>query len=202
MADQAPPSDTDGTSETTRDRLVRAMIEVVGSDGLAAASVRTIARRAGCNEAVLYQHFPSKLAMQQAIYEEIVTEMAEAKRRISESATDLPMLIDGWIRESYRFYDLNPAAFAYVHLSFPQLPLSDPAIATENSRLFMAAFDRLDPALARRMESEPTILAMVKNVMLSIPREIHEGLLEGPAIDHADEVVVATRSIILGSDPG
>lgn len=202
MAYKPSPSGTDGVAETTRDRLVRAMIEVVGSDGLAAASVRTIARRAGCNEAVLYQHFPSKLAMQQAIYEEIVTEMAEAKRRIAESATDLPTLIDGWVRESYRFYDLNPAAFAYVYLSFPQLPLSDPAIATQNSRLFMAAFDRLDPTLARRMESEPTILAMAKSVMLSIPREIHEGLLEGPAIDHADEVVVATRSIILGSDPG
>lgn len=202
MVDNPSPSRTDVAAETTRDRLVRAMIEVVGSDGLAAASVRTIARRAGCNEAVLYQHFPSKLAMQQAIYEEIVTEMAEAKRRIAESATDLPTLIDGWVRESYRFYDLNPAAFAYVYLSFPQLPLSDPAIATQNSRLFMAAFDRLDPTLARRMESEPTILAMAKSVMLSIPREIHEGLLEGPAIDHADEVVVATRSIILGSDPG
>ena len=202
MVDNSDSPGTNAAVETTRDRLVRAMIEVVGSDGLAAASVRTIARRAGCNEAVLYQHFPSKLAMQQAIYEEIVTEMAEAKRRIAESATDLPTLIDGWVRESYRFYDLNPAAFAYVYLSFPQLPLSDPAIATQNSRLFMAAFDRLDPTLARRMESEPTILAMAKSVMLSIPREIHEGLLEGPAIDHADEVVVATRSIILGSDPG
>ena len=81
-------TESDTTPGSTRDRLVRAMIDVVGSDGLAAASVRTIARRAGCNEAVLYQHFPSKLAMQQAIYEEIVVEMAEAKQRIAESAAD------------------------------------------------------------------------------------------------------------------
>ncbi len=202
MVDSAASPDSDAGSESTRDRLVRAMIDVVGSDGLAAASVRTIARRAGCNEAVLYQHFPSKLAMQQAIYEEIVVEMAEAKHRIAESATDPAALIDAWVRESYRFYDLNAAAFAYVYLSFPQLPLSDPAIATQNSRLMMSAFERLDPQVAARLKSQPTRLVMAKGVMLSIPREIHEGVLEGPATNHADDVVPMTQSIILGPNSG
>ena len=202
MVDTAAAPDSDASSESTRDRLVRAMIDVVGSDGLAAASVRTIARRAGCNEAVLYQHFPSKLAMQQAIYEEIVVEMAEAKQRIAESAPDTESLINAWVRESYRFYDLNAAAFAYVYLSFPQLPLSDPAIATQNSRLMMSAFERLDPEVADRLKSQPTRLVMAKSVMLSIPREIHEGVLEGPATNHADDVVPVTQSIILGPNSG
>lgn len=202
MVDPTTTADTQSPAESTRDRLVRAMIDVVGSDGLAAASVRTIARRAGCNEAVLYQHFPSKLAMQQAIFEEIVREMAEAKRRISESATGPGGLVDDWVRESYRFYDLNPAAFAYVYLSFPQLPLSDPAIATENSRLLMAAFRRLDSALAEKFESRPELLAIAKSTMLSIPREIHEGVLDGPATDHVPTVAAATRAILLGDIAG
>ena len=201
MVDPTTP-ESDTTAGSTRDRLVRAMIDVVGSDGLAAASVRTIARRAGCNEAVLYQHFPSKLAMQQAIYEEIVVEMAEAKQRIAESAADPASLIDAWVRESYRFYDLNAAAFAYVYLSFPQLPLSDPAIATQNSRLMMFGFERLDPALADMIKSQPTRLVMAKSVMLSIPREIHEGVLEGPATQYSDEIVPVAQSIILGPDGG
>lgn len=185
------------SQESTRDRLVRAMIEVVGSDGLAAASVRTIARRAGCNEAVLYQHFPSKLAMQQAIYEEIVREMAAAKRQIAETATDPASLVEAWIRESYRFYDLNPAAFAYVYLSFPQLPLSDPAIATENSRLLLQAFDRLDADLAAALTAHPERLAIAKSAMLSIPREIHEGVMDGPAVEHVETVARITQAILL-----
>ena len=36
----------------TRERLMAAMVQVVGSEGLHAASVRTIAKLAGCNEAV------------------------------------------------------------------------------------------------------------------------------------------------------
>ena len=71
MDDSTTTTESDTTPGSTRDRLVRAMIDVVGSDGLAAASVRTIARRAGCNEAVLYQHFPSKLAMQQSLGAEL-----------------------------------------------------------------------------------------------------------------------------------
>jgi len=188
---EAPAGES--SPQSTRARLVRAMIDVVGSDGLAAASVRTIARRAGCNEAVLYQHFPSKLAMQQAIYEEIVREMAEAKRIAAGQASSPKELIERWVAETYGFYDHNPAAFAYVYLSFPQLPLSDPAIATENSRAFFAALKDLDPAMAACVLKHPHIVAMAKGVLLSVPREIHEGALDGPAVDHT----AAAAAVIL-----
>ncbi len=192
-------SETTPAPEGTRERLVRAMIDVVGSDGLAAASVRTIARRAGCNEAVLYQHFPSKLAMQQAIFEEIVGEMASRKRTIAETATTAAELTDRWVSETYAFYDANPAAFAYVYLSFPQLPLSNPVIATENSRLFLDAFGRLDDGFATRIEHRPELIVMGKAVLLSVPREIHEGVLDGPAVAHAS-AVAATVLAILGGE--
>ncbi len=195
-ATDQPAVSTDG--EGTRARLIRAMIEVVGSDGLAAASVRTIARRAGCNEAVLYQHFPSKLAMQQAIYEEIVRDMAVAKKSIAESATSPSELVERWVVETYAFYDGNPAAFAYVYLSFPQLPLSDPSIATENSRLFLEAFARLDDGAAARIKGRPELVAMAKGVLLSVPREIHESVLDGPAVTHAPSVAASIRSILGG----
>ena len=77
-----------------------AMIKVVGSEGLQAASVRTIAKAAGCNEAVLYQHFSSKLAMQQAIYEEIVTEMANEKQEIARTSEDPRTLPDAGTRKT------------------------------------------------------------------------------------------------------
>ena len=197
MNDLYPSTDTP-VEEGTRARLVRAMIEVVGSEGLAAASVRTIARRAGCNEAVLYQHFPSKLAMQQAIYEEIVRDMAETKRVIGETATTLDDLVERWVVETYSFYDDNPAAFAFVYLSFPQLPLSDPSIATQNSRLFLEAFARLDDGFGDRIEARPELIAMAKGVLLSVPREIHEGVLDGPAVDHARPVATSVRAILGG----
>lgn len=188
------------TTESTRDRLVRAMVEVVGEDGLAAASVRTIARRAGCNEAVLYQHFPSKLAMQQAIYEEIVKAMAEAKQRIAESAGSVAEMVRQWMLETYEFYDRNPAAFAYVYLSFPALPLSDPAIADENSRIFLAGLNRLDPDLRKDLDSRPTDVAMAKGLLLAIPMQIHEDELEGPAASHAATVAEMIIKVLSPAD--
>lgn len=46
-----------------RDSLIRATIEVVGDQGLAKASVRTIAERAGVNSALIAHHFGSRGAL-------------------------------------------------------------------------------------------------------------------------------------------
>jgi len=48
-----------GRSAQTRQRLVRAAIETLRSDGYARASARTIAQRAGLNQSLIFYHFGS-----------------------------------------------------------------------------------------------------------------------------------------------
>jgi AcrR family transcriptional regulator len=52
-----------GRSAETRQALVEAAIETLKSDGFAAASARTIAGRAGCNQALVFYHFGSVVGL-------------------------------------------------------------------------------------------------------------------------------------------
>ena len=174
-----------------------AMIKVVGSEGLHAASVRTIARAAGCNEAVLYQHFSSKVAMQQAIYEEIVTEMADEKRKIGETAEDPATLINRWVEATYRFYDRKPYAFAYVYMSYPPVRPTDPSFIGLNSRIFLGAMEGMTPPDGHLIDLSPGNFAVFRAGLLGPPREIHSGEIPGNALDYVTEGSRCARAILI-----
>ena len=185
----------------TRDRLISAMIKVVGSEGLHAASVRTIARAAGCNEAVLYQHFPSKLAMQQAIFEEIMHEMAAEKKQIAHRVENPSQLIDEWVAATYRYYDARPYAFAYVYLSYPPVQLNDPSLLRLNSTIFQESMESLSKSSSTPIDLSPATFSTFRAGLLGPPRDIHTGVLQGDAIDYAEAVAEAGKAILLPTKP-
>lgn len=182
--------------KSTRDRLTEAMIRVIGSEGMHAASVRTIAREAQCNEAVLYQHFPSKSAMQEAIYEEIVSEMAEEKRLLVQTATDLSEFLSMWVEVTYRNYDRRPDAFAYALLTFPPVMRMENPISDIQTRLFNEALQSLKPPAGFRARSDSVTITSFRSILLGIPNEIHMKLLKGPAISYAKEISRLAELII------
>ena len=59
-----------------RDRLVSVASEVVAEQG-AEASLEEIARRAGVGSATLHRHFPSRLALLDAVFAERVTALCD-----------------------------------------------------------------------------------------------------------------------------
>ena len=183
-------------SVSTRDRLTAAMIRVIGSDGLHAASVRTIAREAGCNEAVLYQHFPSKAAMLEAIHEEIVTKMADEKSRLVASTKDVRSLIHAWIEVTYTNFDRNPDAFAYALLSFPPVVHKENPTSDIQSRILLNALESLEPPEGFTTRTDTLSLVAFRSLLLGIPREIHLGSMQEPAIRHATSIARMAESIL------
>ena len=173
------------------------MIKVVGSEGLHAASVRTIARAAGCNEAVLYQHFPSKLAMQQAIFEEIINEMATEKKKIKERVNTPGELIDDWVATTYRYYDQRPYAFSYVYLSYPPVQLNDKSLPSLNSKIFQESIESLSESSSQPINLNPATFSTFRAGLLGPPRDLHTGVLQGDAIDYAAPVAEAAKAILL-----
>jgi AcrR family transcriptional regulator len=57
--------DPDGT----RQRLLRAALEMYGTDGFLATTTPELARRAGIAEGTIYRHFPSKEALLNSVYQ-------------------------------------------------------------------------------------------------------------------------------------
>ena len=59
------------SADLRRAEILRASLPLFAQLGLAATSVRAIARAAGVSEALLYKHFPSKEALYRALCKEL-----------------------------------------------------------------------------------------------------------------------------------
>lgn len=90
MAAPRKPSDT-------RSRIVAAAAEEFGARGFAATSVDAIARRARVNKAMIYYHFPSKLALYTSILRDIYLALTEQLQAITLQAVGPQRKLDGLI---------------------------------------------------------------------------------------------------------
>jgi AcrR family transcriptional regulator len=74
-------------SDKTRDALIRSAIEVFGRAGYDAASTRSIAERAGANQALISYHFGGKQSLYLAVFEYIGGEMQLLFNPIAKEVT-------------------------------------------------------------------------------------------------------------------
>lgn len=87
-------------AQRNRDRLLAVASEVVADQG-AEASLEEIARRAGVGSATLHRHFPSRLALLDAVFAERVTDLCD----LGASLLDTPDPAEGlvrWLRDLVR----------------------------------------------------------------------------------------------------
>ncbi len=182
----------------TRTRLIEAMLELVNEGGLpAAASVRSIARRAGVTEAVLYRYFPAKEAMLREVWETTLKPMAEQKRALLAEASGSPTeVLQDWIRITYEQFDQNPAAFHFVFLSDGTANWrEDPIYSVQGELLGNWMTGVLDPARIAPLSHTRALHCFV-DLLLAVPRRIRSGDLDGPAIAYVDETLAASIRVL------
>jgi AcrR family transcriptional regulator len=75
-----------GTAAGTRERIVTAAAEVMGTLGLARATTKEIARAAGYSEATLYKHFGDKTELFMAVLSERLPPFIELIKRLPDQA--------------------------------------------------------------------------------------------------------------------
>jgi len=73
----------------TRDRLLKAAIEVFSTEGFVGATTREIARVAGVNEVTLFRYFPSKEQLLSAVAQDVTELKAETLAHQEEWTQDL-----------------------------------------------------------------------------------------------------------------
>ena len=193
----SPTKSPKKTGARTKQRLMDAMIKVVGSEGIQNASVRAIAREADCNEAVLYHHFENKHAMQEEVFSSLVLELAETRRASATNETDLGKFIRSWVESSYRFYDERPNAFSFVLLTFPPVMPIDHPVFTANSDLFVACFREITPPPGSLLNLTDASFSAFRGLLLGPPRDIHLGKLAGPATNFVDEIAALGTTLLL-----
>jgi AcrR family transcriptional regulator len=82
-----------GTQET-RDALVRGAIDALKDQGFAGASAREIARRAGCNQSLVFYHFRSVTNLLLAALDEVSATRHAHYQAAVDRATGLGELVD------------------------------------------------------------------------------------------------------------
>jgi AcrR family transcriptional regulator len=82
----------------TRDRLLKAAVEVFSSAGIAGATTREIARVAAVNEVTLFRHFQSKEQLLSAVAEHITTAQTKVFADPSEWTEDLTAALGRYAR--------------------------------------------------------------------------------------------------------
>lgn len=184
----------------TREKLVEALLEIVSSEGMQAASVRKITGKAGCNEAILYQHFKNKDQMLREVFGEIMAEMADEKEGLVEEHPRLDDAIRRWVETTFSYYDRNPDAFAYVLLASPPVVRSPSPLYGRMTKLFMELLDTTEPPAGLKLRREPVVMNMFRGMLLGVPRSIHFGSMEGPAVNYIEVVSDAILRLILVSD--
>jgi AcrR family transcriptional regulator len=118
-----------------RERLVVAAREVFAEQGVS-ASMEAIARKAGVGVGTLYRHFPTRLDVVEAVYEDDVQELSDAAQRLvstMEPRAAVTAFFDAFLNYAQR----KKTLLAELHQAFEK----NPAMRSRNRERIDAAFD-------------------------------------------------------------
>ncbi len=102
------------TKQATRDRILRAGIEVFTTLGLEAASVRDIVKASGLAQGSFYNHFTSKEAVFDAVVEPLLVEIRARVAKAQSGAQTEEALVGGGFRAYLEVLSEHPGAIPLI----------------------------------------------------------------------------------------
>jgi AcrR family transcriptional regulator len=172
-----------------RGALIAAAQAIVESGGLAALSLRAVARRAGVSPAAPYHHFPDKQALLDAVaergFDALTAAMTERMDRASGSAARLDASGIGYVA----FAVANPALFSLMFSHVGQNPAAGQTLELARQRAYgvlQQAADAASPGAKASPEECLRLWAMVHGIakltLEGCVRPADFGLADGEAL--------------------
>jgi AcrR family transcriptional regulator len=103
-----------------RERLITAALEVFAEQG-ANASMEAIAKHAGVGVGTLYRHFPTRMDVVEAVYENDVEELSEAARRVNAELGPWPA-VEAFFDAFLRYARTKQVLLTELHQAFEKNP--------------------------------------------------------------------------------
>ncbi len=199
----APESPRVAQGRRIREALIRAAIEVIGEQGIAAARVQVIARRAGVGYGTFYNYFSSKMALIEDVLTQIYQEIHDSWYRVPRDLEPIERLhrgLDQGLETNQRYRFILVALSEAVNLSQSLSQLRDAQWERDVRDL---------EKLVRSYEKEgyehagdPYLLAMALTCMTD---EVIERWLAGGAVIKreaiVDTLVAVIQSVLLHRAP-
>ncbi|MCW2631927.1 MAG: regulatory protein TetR [Pseudonocardia sp.] len=166
MADSAPPNTAPAprgvrlSRDARRAQLLGAARDVFAANGYHAAGMDDIAEQAGVSKPVLYQHFPGKLELYQALLRTYADELVARLREAIESTHDNKLRVHGAVAAYFDFVAGEGQSFRLI---FESDLRSEPAAAAVVDRAVTECID-----LVARVVSEDAGLDTARARLLAV----------------------------------
>jgi len=188
------------SGDRTRERIVRAAVEIFARDGLAGASVRDIARQARIRVSTLYHYFPAKEALYREVQDRVHAEIREQMLSVLGSGLDIRETAREAVGRAFEFFLGNRA---YAKLGYRTALEVGPAIEAGHriaDRWVGFIEGALRPAEVRGLvkEIDPVFLMATVDALLHwhIVNEAFYRRLLGRGLDDADVARRAREHVI------
>lgn len=136
------------SADERRAALIEATLEVVADGGLAAATLRTVADRAGVSNGLIRHHFQGKEAMLIAAYEALIARMvAPGRAALAAPGLTAPARLARFVAASLSAELVQPAMIRQW-ASFLATIHADPAMADVHRRGYLGQRADIEPLLA------------------------------------------------------
>lgn len=183
--------------ENTHNRIETAALALFAKKGIAVATTREIAERAGVAEGALFKHFRSRDNLITEIFRAHWTELAERVEAIAAGASgDSRDRVAAIVEHFCRLFDADRALFSFLilaqHEALPRL-----AGATRSPIDALVRLIAEGIALGEIRAEDPALLAAAIVGLVAQPATfILYGRLAGPMAPHAKALAEAVRRLL------
>ena len=199
-----------GRSANGETAIIEAATRLFAEQGFEAVSVAQIARDAGVGKATVFHHFPSKLALYEAVLDRIGSDALWIVEDESWRSQDAESFLAGYIEREIRHLESNRAMLALVMREMLNFD------SEENMRRLAQIFDRPFDELAERLrgfqqsgqlnsEEDPEILAhllMHAGVSFISARPVVQQMRGGAFIEAPEEYARSVARMLVHGDRG
>src|SRR5215510_13045998 len=177
------------TDPPAKREILRAAMKLFSERGLAATTIRDIAKESGYTNPALYKHFISKEELALYLFETSHRRLWTRCHAAIDRAADFDGKLENYIGEVLALIDEHPEAMAFLSENARVLwPKSGPAVQRQTmialARSLMSTANRAGTRLAVHPD---VAAASLQGTLAELARMIQVGAVRGPAVSWKSE---------------
>ena len=179
-----------------KQQILRAAMKLFSERGLAATSIRDIARESGYTNPALYKHFASKDDLALHLFEICHRRLWSKCNAAIVNANSFDEKLEGYIGQVLALVDEHPEAMAFLSDSARVLwPLAGPAVRRHTMIDLARSLMTSAPRRRGSKWSVDVAAASLQGTLAELARMIQVGDVPGPAVRWKAELVGLFRKI-------
>ena len=183
------------TDPPAKREILRAAMKLFGQHGLAATTIRDIAKQSGYTNPALYKHFVSKEELALYLFETSHRRLWSRCHAAIESAADFDGKLENYIGEILSLLDEHPEAMVFLSENARVLwPKAGADVRRQTMIGLARTLMKSAPRAGKASAVHPDIAAAsLQGTLAELARMIQVGVVRGPALSWKAELVKLFR---------